>query len=94
MILTWCFTLVPFTTTPSFRATTVREWLVGDTMITVISSDKAETIAREKEHSYENEKGQQVKWQFVRLIEIIEMIDQRLEDGVEIKSTINPPPAP
>lgn len=35
----------------------------------------AETIARAKQHSYENEKGQQVSWTFVRLVELTEMID-------------------
>ncbi|MGI8745812.1 MAG: DUF4288 domain-containing protein [Bryobacteraceae bacterium] len=54
----------------------------------ISASAKAEAIAREKEHSYQNQKGQRVTWRFVRLIEVKEMIDQRFEDGAEIKSTM------
>ncbi len=49
---------------------------------------KAEEIARKKEHSYDNEKGQRVAWTFVRLIELTKMIDQRFEEGAELKSTM------
>ncbi len=50
---------------------------------------KAETIAREKEHSYENANGQRVVWNFIRLIEVMEMVDQQFEDGAEIKSKMS-----
>ncbi len=49
---------------------------------------KAEKIARGKEHSYKNAKGECVVWSFSRLIEVKEMVDQRFEDGAEIKSTM------
>lgn len=47
---------------------------------------RAETLARAKEHSYKNEKGQLVSWTFVRLVEVTEMIDQEFEEGSELKS--------
>jgi predicted NAD-dependent protein-ADP-ribosyltransferase YbiA (DUF1768 family) len=47
---------------------------------------KAEAIAKAKEHGYDNEKGQRVNWTFVRLVEVTEMIDQRFQDGAELKS--------
>ena len=49
---------------------------------------KAEAIARAKEHSYPNKSGDLVTWTFVRLVELTEMIDQRFEDGAELKSTM------
>jgi hypothetical protein len=49
---------------------------------------RAEAVARAKEHSYENEKGQRVSWTFARLVEVTEMIDQRFEEGAELKSTM------
>jgi hypothetical protein len=49
---------------------------------------RADSIARAKEHSYTNEKGQQVRWRFVRLVELTEMIDQRFEEGAELKSAM------
>src|SRR5438477_5301081 len=50
---------------------------------------KAEKIARRKEHSYKNSKGQCVVWSFARLVEVKEIIDQRFEDGAEIRSTLS-----
>jgi len=47
---------------------------------------KAEEIARAKEHSYKNERGQRVEWTFVQLVELTEMIDQDFKDGAELKS--------
>jgi hypothetical protein len=49
---------------------------------------RAEVLARAKEHSYENEKGQRVSWSFVRLVELTEMIDQQFDEGAELKSTM------
>lgn len=57
---------------------------------------KAENIARAKEHSYENEKGEQVQWTFSRLVEVTEAVDQQFADGAELKSTmidLNPEPS-
>src|SRR5229473_5148595 len=50
---------------------------------------KADRIAREKEHSYENANGERAVWRFIRLIEVTEMVDQRFEDGAEIKSVMS-----
>jgi hypothetical protein len=50
------------------------------------AESSAEAIARGKEHSYKNERGQTVDWTFVRLVEVTETIDQQLEDGAELKS--------
>ena len=49
---------------------------------------RAEAIARTKEHSYPNDQGQQVSWTFVRLVDVTEMIDQKFEEGAELKSTM------
>ena len=68
--------------------------LVEDLLLLIQAGDhpsavvKAEAIAKTKEHSYDNEKGQRVTWTFVRLVELTEMIDQRFEDGAELKSTL------
>lgn len=68
--------------------------LTEDLLFLVQASDhqsavcKAETIARRKEHGYENARGEAVKWTFVRLVELNEMIEQQFEEGVELKSTI------
>jgi hypothetical protein len=51
--------------------------------------DRAAIIAREKEHSYDNERGQRVSWALIRIVEVTEMIDQRFEDGAELKSTMS-----
>jgi hypothetical protein len=48
-------------------------------------------IATEKQHSYENEEGHLVAWAFLRLGEVTKMIDQRLEDGAEIRSILHDP---
>ena len=47
---------------------------------------RAEVIAQGKEHSYRNEQGELIDWTFVRLVEVTEMIDQRFEEGAELKS--------
>ena len=50
---------------------------------------KAVAIARGKEHSYQNEQGEQVRWSFIGLVEVTEMIDQQFDDGAELRSTMN-----
>ena len=47
---------------------------------------RAESIAKAKEHSYENPKGELVTWRLVGVTELTEVIDQLLQDGAEIKS--------
>jgi hypothetical protein len=54
---------------------------------------KAESIARAKEHSYDNEKGERVSWNFIRLVDLSEMVDQDFRDGAELKSTMTEAPA-
>lgn len=48
--------------------------------------DRAEDIARSKEHFYKNQDGQIVKWSFVILVDVTEVVDQELQDGSELKS--------
>ena len=71
------------------------EKLVSETLLFLVRAvdhssavTKAENIAREKEHSYQNEMGQQVSWTFVRLVEVTRTVDQQFEEGAELKSTM------
>ena len=66
-----------------------RTWFLVSAEDEPSAEAKADVLARSKEHSYANEKGQLVKWTFVRLVEVTEMIDQRFEDGAELKSTMS-----
>ncbi len=60
-------------------------FLVSDVDSTA-AMDKAQSLARAKEHSYRNGDGQLVQWQFVELVDVKEMVDQRFEDGAELRS--------
>jgi hypothetical protein len=73
---------------------TVRETLLFLVRADDVTSakERAEGIARAKEHSYANETGETVQWVFVRITEVTEVIDQSLEEGAEIKSTLTERP--
>jgi hypothetical protein len=50
--------------------------------------EKAQALARAKEHAYSNEQGHRVSWTYVQIVEVTEMIDQQFEEGSELKSTM------
>lgn len=49
---------------------------------------RAEEIGHTAVHDYENEDGQTVEWTFVKIIELQELCEGTLEDGVEVFSTM------
>jgi hypothetical protein len=46
--------------------------------------EKAEKLAKQKQHSYKNVYGEHVSWKLVRFVGLQEMIDQKLVDGAEV----------
>ena len=48
--------------------------------------EKAKKLARDKQHSYQNPYKQQVSWKFVKLLELQEILDEELGEGVEVYS--------
>lgn len=47
---------------------------------------KALVIGKESEHSYENEEHEVVQWRFKGVLEIYELCESQLTDGVEVYS--------
>lgn len=47
---------------------------------------RAEEIGHAAAHDYKNEDGQTVEWRFVRAIELQDLCEDTLEDGVEVFS--------
>lgn len=42
------------------------------------------SVAKSKEHQYKAIKGDQILWQFTEIIDIKELIDQELKQGMEV----------
>jgi hypothetical protein len=51
-------------------------------------SEKAEQLARSFETKYKNSEGGDVHWQFVKVLEIQELSEEELYDGVEVFSRL------
>ena len=49
---------------------------------------KAEGIGRQGEHSYKNEPGSIVEWRFVRTVEIQDLCEDSVSDGMEVHSRL------
>ena len=49
-------------------------------------SQKAETIAKKNEHEYDNENGERVVWRLVSVLEIQDLCEETLYDGIEVYS--------
>ena len=48
--------------------------------------EKAKKLAWDKQHTYQNLYKEQVSWKFVKLLELQEILDGELGDGVEVYS--------
>jgi hypothetical protein len=48
--------------------------------------EKAIKLGKSKEHYYKNNEGNNVYWEFVGLINLEEILDERIHDGIEIRS--------
>jgi len=51
---------------------------------------KAEEVGQQNEHSYKNEQGELVTWRFVRVVEVQDLCEVQLADGVEVFSRMAP----
>jgi len=49
---------------------------------------RAEAVGRENAHSYRNGAGELVSWKFLRVIEVQDLCEERLDDGVEVYSRL------
>lgn len=47
---------------------------------------KAEEVGRQNEHSYKNDRGELVSWRFVQVVEVQDLCEEELTDGVEVFS--------
>lgn len=52
------------------------------------AADRGERIGREAEHSYPNELGQSVTWHFDSIVEVVDLCEIELKDGVEVWSRL------
>lgn len=50
---------------------------------------KAEDAGRTERLAYENERGERVNWKFVRLIEVQDLCEATLFDGIEVFSEMS-----
>jgi hypothetical protein len=49
---------------------------------------RAEEIGRSAEHEYLNESGEVVRWNFVSVLELQDLSETELQDGMEVFSTL------
>jgi len=87
----WCATILMCSTVRDEEA----GLLVCDEQIRVIKAvdfdaafERAISVGKDQEHSYENMYGQVVKWEFLGLRELKEISDETIGDGTEITSKI------
>jgi Domain of unknown function (DUF4288) len=50
---------------------------------------KAETLGVDGQHNYENESGARVEWRFLRVLEIQDLCEPELYDGMEVYSRLS-----
>lgn len=48
------------------------------------ANERAITAARSKQHSYTNAEGETVRWDFLKLERVREVMDKSLRDGTEV----------
>ncbi|MFN3201153.1 MAG: DUF4288 domain-containing protein [Bradymonadia bacterium] len=60
-----------------FRATTA-----------AAASIQADELGQKATHSYKNEVNEEVEWRYIRLLEIQDLGETTLDDGVEVFSTM------
>lgn len=69
-------------------------WLCDEQVRVIKATDfnsafeKSIILGKNQEHSYENIYGQTVKWEFIGLRELREIVDETIGDGTEIKSKL------
>jgi hypothetical protein len=49
---------------------------------------RAEALGRAEEHSYANETGQLVYWRFIEVMEIQDLGEDEISDGIEVYSRL------
>lgn len=49
---------------------------------------KALQLGKDQEHSYENSEGEVIKWEFIGMENVEELVGDSVEDGTEIRSRI------
>jgi len=49
---------------------------------------KSEQLGKNEEHDYKNESGHTVKWNFVEVMEIQDLCESNIYDGMEVFSTL------
>ena len=49
---------------------------------------KAEAVALTKQDAYENSSGETVRWKFVNIVRVREVLDEQLREGTEVWCTI------
>jgi hypothetical protein len=50
---------------------------------------KAVTLGKDQQHSYKNDEGAMVEWQFIRVLEIQDLCEPELYDGMEVYSRLS-----
>ena len=50
---------------------------------------KAEEVGRQNEHSFKNEQGELVTWRFVEVVEVQDLCEEQLTDGLEVYSRMS-----
>ncbi len=61
-------------------------WLLVSAVNQRQAMEKARKLAKDRKLSYANIYGDQVSWRFVKLLELQEILDKGLGDGVEVYS--------
>ena len=51
-------------------------------------SEKAEQVAKSFEHQYKNDESKDVLWVFVKILEIQNLVEKELYDGIEVFSRL------
>lgn len=49
---------------------------------------KAAALGQASEHTYENDQGELVQWVFVRVVEVQDLCEDEIKDGVEVFSRL------
>ena len=50
--------------------------------------NRARSLGQEEEHEYENEAGETVRWRFEEVLEVQDLCESELHDGMEVFSHI------
>lgn len=73
----------------SYSPLVEKSWFLVSADDEKAAESKAQVLARSKEHSYANGDGEKVRWLFLRIVRLREVMDERLADGTEVWSEID-----